>query len=39
MEAMELRARELDIQRRELTVRDGKDGKDRLTTDIAVAEP
>jgi integron integrase len=31
MEALRLRVKDLDIQRRELTVRDGKGGKDRLT--------
>ena len=31
MEALRLRVKDLDVQRRELTVRDGKGGKDRLT--------
>lgn len=31
MEALRLRVKDLDIERRELTVRDGKGGKDRLT--------
>ena len=31
MEALRLRVKDLDAQRRELTVRDGKGGKDRLT--------
>ncbi len=31
MEALRLRLKDMDIQRRELTVRDGKGGKDRLT--------
>jgi len=31
MEALRLRVKDLDFQRRELTVRDGKGGKDRLT--------
>ena len=31
MEALRLRVNDLDVQRRELTVRDGKGGKDRLT--------
>jgi integron integrase len=31
MEALRLRVKGLDVQRRELTVRDGKGGKDRLT--------
>ncbi len=31
MEALRLRVKDLDLQRRELTVRDGKGGKDRLT--------
>jgi integron integrase len=31
MEALRLRIKDLDVERRELTVRDGKGGKDRLT--------
>ena len=31
MEALRLRVKDLDFQRRELAVRDGKGGKDRLT--------
>ena len=31
MEALRLRVKDLDVERRELTVRDGKGGKDRLT--------
>jgi integron integrase len=31
MEALRLRVKDLDLERRELTVRDGKGGKDRLT--------
>ncbi|MFM9048090.1 MAG: integron integrase [Cyanobium sp.] len=31
MEALRLRVKDLDVQRRELTVRDGKGGKDRMT--------
>jgi integrase len=31
MEALRLRVKDLDFERRELTVRDGKGGKDRLT--------
>ncbi|AFY29488.1 integron integrase [Cyanobium gracile] len=31
MEALRLRVKDVDVQRRELTVRDGKGGKDRLT--------
>ncbi len=31
MEALRLRVKDLDFQRRELTARDGKGGKDRLT--------
>lgn len=31
MEALRLRVKDLDVQRRELTVRDGKGGKDRVT--------
>jgi integron integrase len=31
MEALRLRVKDLDFQRRELTVRDGKGGKDRMT--------
>nr|WP_286194468.1 tyrosine-type recombinase/integrase [Synechococcus sp. CCY 0621] len=31
MEALRLRVKDLDVQRCELTVRDGKGGKDRLT--------
>lgn len=31
MEALRLRVKDLDMERRELTVRDGKGGKDRLT--------
>ncbi|MEB3321554.1 MAG: hypothetical protein VKI81_01900 [Synechococcaceae cyanobacterium] len=31
MEALRLRVKDLDFQRRELTVHDGKGGKDRLT--------
>jgi integrase len=31
MDALRLRVKDLDVERRELTVRDGKGGKDRRT--------